>query len=139
MASAMKLGIELACTFGFALLALSCAGKTQPQAEPASQPATPAASESGQPSSKPAVQETATPTAVRPQPKADNSLPARKLFAGDPDYANVQVSPDGKYLSYLAEVEGVMNVWTAPIDQPEQAAALTSVKDRPLRNYFWAY
>jgi dipeptidyl aminopeptidase/acylaminoacyl peptidase len=101
---------------------LACASSPPPAPEPTqpAQPNTPQA-------------------AAKPQPKADPSLPPRALFSGNPDYINPQVSPDGKTLSWIAPFEGVLNVWTAPIDAPDKAQPLTTVKDRPLMRYHWAY
>ena len=42
------------------------------------------------------------------------------LFAG-PDRANPLISPDGTKISYLAPVNGIMNVWVGPIDDPAAA------------------
>jgi Tol biopolymer transport system component len=74
--------------------------------------------------------------ASRAQP--DATLPPRKAYSGNPDYAAVQLSPDGKYLSYLAPLDGVMNVWVAPLEAPARAEPLTRSRERPIRQYFWA-
>lgn len=74
--------------------------------------------------------------ASRAQP--DATLPPRKAYSGNPDYAAVQLSPDGRYLSYLAPLDGVMNVWVAPLDAPARAEPLTRSRERPIRQYFWA-
>ncbi|MBP7599502.1 MAG: S9 family peptidase, partial [Pseudoxanthomonas sp.] len=58
---------------------------------------------------------------------------------GNPERANVQISPDGKYLSWVAAVDGVLNVWVAPADNPSQARAVTQDKARGIRSYFWSY
>ncbi len=47
----------------------------------------------------------------------------RKLLFGNPDKSAARISHDGKYLSYLAPVNGVMNVWVGPIDDPDAAKA----------------
>jgi dipeptidyl aminopeptidase/acylaminoacyl peptidase len=65
-------------------------------------------------------------------------IPRTTLF-GNPDRAAVRVSPDGKFLSYLAPKEGVLNVWVAPIDSPDKGRAVTDDKGRGIRNYFWAF
>ena len=44
-------------------------------------------------------------------------IPRRTLF-GNPDKALARISPDGKQLSYLAPVDGVLNVWVGPVDDP---------------------
>ncbi len=50
-----------------------------------------------------------------------------------------QLSPDGRWVSYLAAVDGVMNLYVGPFDFPEKAQPVTKVTERPIRNYFWAY
>lgn len=70
---------------------------------------------------------------------AGTELIARDALFGNPERANVQISPDGKYLSWVAAVEGVLNVWVAPADNPSQARAVTQDKARGIRSYFWSY
>jgi dipeptidyl aminopeptidase/acylaminoacyl peptidase len=60
-----------------------------------------------------------------------------KLF-GNPTRAAGTLSPDGKWLSWLAPRDGVMNIWVAPIATPAQGRPLTASKDRPIRQHFWA-
>ncbi|MGA1770328.1 MAG: S9 family peptidase [Steroidobacteraceae bacterium] len=60
-----------------------------------------------------------------------------KLF-GNPSRSGAQLSPDGRWLSWLAPREGVMNVWVAAVADLEQARPLTDSKDRPIRMQFWA-
>lgn len=66
-------------------------------------------------------------------------LISRDILFGNPDKASVQVSPDGKYLSFLAPVNNVLNVWVAPADAPEKAEPVTKDTLRGIRIYFWAY
>lgn len=70
---------------------------------------------------------------------AGTELIARDALFGNPERANVQISPDGKYLSWVAAVEGVLNVWVAPADNASQARAVTQDKARGIRSYFWSY
>jgi len=49
------------------------------------------------------------------------------------------VSPDGKQLAWRAPVDGVMNVWVAPVGDLKAARAVTKDKSRGVRIYFWAY
>ena len=70
---------------------------------------------------------------------AGTELIARDALFGNPERANVQMSPDGKYLSWVAAVDGVLNVWVAPADNPSQARAVTQDKARGIRSYFWSY
>jgi len=70
---------------------------------------------------------------------AGTALIPRKLLFGNPDKAGAKISPDGKHLSYLAPVEGVLNVWVAPVDDLAAAKPVTHDKKRGIRSYFWAY
>jgi dipeptidyl aminopeptidase/acylaminoacyl peptidase len=60
-----------------------------------------------------------------------------KLF-GNPSRTTGRISPDGKWLSWLAPQDGVMNVWVAPVADPARAKVLTTEKTRPIRAYFWS-
>ncbi|GAB5348055.1 S9 family peptidase [Alteriqipengyuania sp. 357] len=64
-------------------------------------------------------------------------IPRDALF-GNPTRAAGQISPDGKWLSWLAPSNGVLNVWMAPADNPDSAKVMTSATERPIREYFWA-
>ena len=65
-------------------------------------------------------------------------IPRHVLF-GNPDRAGVQISPDGKHISWLAPLDGVLNVWVGPADHLDQARAVTFDKKRGIRAYFWAH
>ena len=60
-----------------------------------------------------------------------------KLF-GNPSQMQARLSPDGRWLSWIAPKEGVLNIWVAPAANPTQARALTSEKKRPIEQHFWA-
>ncbi|WP_234026975.1 S9 family peptidase [Erythrobacter sp. HKB08] len=64
-------------------------------------------------------------------------IPRENLF-GNPTRTAGRISPDGKWLSWLAPKDGVLNVWLAPADDPSSAKAMTSATDRPIRQYFWS-
>jgi dipeptidyl aminopeptidase/acylaminoacyl peptidase len=67
-------------------------------------------------------------------------LVARRVFFDNPDCTNVRVSPDGLQIAYVAPVDGVNNLWVAPVDDPAAARPLTRVTDRNISGYFrWAY
>ena len=66
-------------------------------------------------------------------------LISRKVLFDNPDKASLSISPDGKYLSYLAPVNGVLNIWVTPKDDPTKAVAITNDTLRGIRIYFWAY
>lgn len=75
--------------------------------------------------------------ATSPKAGADTLIPRAKIF-GNPSRAGGQISPDGKHVSWLAPVDGVMNVWVAPIANPGAAKAVTKENKRGLQSYFWA-
>jgi len=67
-----------------------------------------------------------------------NLIPRSVLF-GNPDRTMVRLSPGGRWISYLAPVEGVLNVWVAPANEPERARPVTDDRGRGIRMYAWAY
>jgi dipeptidyl aminopeptidase/acylaminoacyl peptidase len=63
----------------------------------------------------------------------------RELFFGNPEYAGAQISPDGKFISFIKPLDGVRNVWVKGVDEPfEKARPLTAEKKRPVGGYFWS-
>jgi dipeptidyl aminopeptidase/acylaminoacyl peptidase len=64
-------------------------------------------------------------------------IPRGDLF-GNPTRAAGKISPDGQWLSWLAPKDGLLNIWMAPADNPDQAKAMTDATDRPIRQYFWS-
>jgi len=69
---------------------------------------------------------------------AETPLIPREALFGNPVKAGGKLSPDGKWLSWLAPVNGVMNIWVAPLGNPAAAKPITADKTRPIRQYFWA-
>ncbi len=65
-------------------------------------------------------------------------IPRETLF-GNPERAAARISPDGSKISFLAPVDGVLNVWVAPIDDLAAAAPVTKDTNRGVRMYFWAF
>jgi dipeptidyl aminopeptidase/acylaminoacyl peptidase len=64
-------------------------------------------------------------------------IPRQALF-GNPTKAAGRLSPDGKWVSWLAPSNGVLNVWLAPASDLSAAKAITASTDRPIRQYFWS-
>src|SRR4051812_279740 len=60
-----------------------------------------------------------------------------KLF-GNPSRTAGRISPDGKWLAWIAPRDGVLNIWIAPTGDPAAAKPLTTEKTRPIRTYYWA-
>jgi dipeptidyl aminopeptidase/acylaminoacyl peptidase len=73
-------------------------------------------------------------TSVAPTP-----LIPRDVLFGNPDRAALRVSPDGRHLSFLAPVNGVLNVWVAPVENIGAAKPVTKDTGRGIHIYFWAY
>ncbi|MWV27374.1 S9 family peptidase [Aurantiacibacter rhizosphaerae] len=69
---------------------------------------------------------------------SDTPLIPRDHLFGNPTRSQGKISPDGKWVSWMAPWEGVMNVFMAPADDPENPRRMTSAKDRPIPGYFWA-
>jgi dipeptidyl aminopeptidase/acylaminoacyl peptidase len=65
-------------------------------------------------------------------------IPRRTLF-GNPHKTSARISPDGTRLSYLAPVDGVLNIWVGPIGDPAAARPVTREKQRPIRYYSWSF
>lgn len=63
----------------------------------------------------------------------------RELIFGNPEYAGAQISPDGKYISFIKPLSGTMNIWVKGVDEPFDAARpMTNDQSRPVRSYFWS-
>jgi len=70
--------------------------------------------------------------------KEPKLIPRNVLF-GNPEKAQARLSPNGRWLSYLAPVDGILNVWVGPVDDPSQAKPVTDDKIRDIRGHSWAY
>ncbi|SCY65224.1 S9 family peptidase [Flavobacterium caeni] len=63
----------------------------------------------------------------------------REIFFGNPEISGGQLSPDGQWISFMKEYEGIMNIWVKRFDEPfDKAVPLTNSK-RPMMGYFWTY
>jgi dipeptidyl aminopeptidase/acylaminoacyl peptidase len=82
--------------------------------------------------------EKAPPPAPAVKPGQIEIIPRTLLF-GNPDKAQARISPDGESISYLAPVNGVMNIWVGPRTDLSKAKAITNDKKRGIRQYAWAY
>ncbi len=66
------------------------------------------------------------------------ALIPRAVFFGNPERTQARISPDGAYVSWLAPVDGVLNVWVAPAGDPGAARPVTSDTHRGINRHFWA-
>ena len=71
--------------------------------------------------------------------ESDVPLIPRTVLFGNPDRRAPSLSDDGMQLAFLSAVDGVMNVWVAPVDKPEAARPITKDSSQGIRQYFWAY
>ncbi|HEV7609003.1 MAG TPA: S9 family peptidase [Steroidobacteraceae bacterium] len=85
----------------------------------------------------PAISFAQTPTAA--EAVAGTAVIPRTALFGNPEKAQARVSPDGKYVSFIAPKDGVLNVWVGPRGDPSAAKALTSDTKRGIRQHFWAF
>jgi dipeptidyl aminopeptidase/acylaminoacyl peptidase len=58
-------------------------------------------------------------------------------FFKNPDRTGFNISPDGKYISYLAPFESRLNIFVQKVGS-EKATRITSETDRDISGYFWA-
>jgi Tol biopolymer transport system component len=71
--------------------------------------------------------------------KGNPELIPRDVLFGNPQKAQARLSPDGKHLSFVAPVDGVLNVWVGPVDDISKAVPVTEEKVRPISSHHWAY
>ncbi|WP_027255497.1 S9 family peptidase [Planktothrix agardhii] len=63
----------------------------------------------------------------------------RELLFGNPERTSPRLSPDGKYLAYIAPDEkNILQVWLKTVGQ-EETRALTRDPKRGIRLFFWTY
>jgi dipeptidyl aminopeptidase/acylaminoacyl peptidase len=79
----------------------------------------------------------AKPTAAEAVAGVD-VIPRSALF-GNPEKTQGRVSPDGKYISFIAPRDGVLNVWLAERGKLDAARVITNDTKRGIRQHFWAY
>lgn len=72
----------------------------------------------------------------KPKEKRAPLIPLEDFFR-NPEKTAYQISPDGKYFSFLAPVNSRMNVFIQAIDE-DTARQITFETDRDIAGYFWA-
>ena len=60
----------------------------------------------------------------------------RALIFGDPEIAAAQLSPDGRYMSFIKPYKNVRNVWVKGLAEPFGAARAVTGDARPVTGYF---
>ena len=63
----------------------------------------------------------------------------RELLFGDPEVSGAQLSPNGKFLSFIKPYNGTRNIWVKGLNEPfDKARPMTNDQARPVRGYFWS-
>ena len=63
----------------------------------------------------------------------------REVFFGNPEISGGELSPDGRWVSFVKPLDGIRNVWVKAIDEPFEAARpMTADSTRPVQGYFWS-
>ncbi len=62
----------------------------------------------------------------------------RDLFFGNPEISGGQLSPDGKWISFMKEYKGIMNIWLKKFDEPFAKARPLTDSKRPFYGYYWS-
>jgi dipeptidyl aminopeptidase/acylaminoacyl peptidase len=63
----------------------------------------------------------------------------RELFFGDPEMSGAQISPDGKFISFMKPFKGTRNIWVKRTEEPfDKAKPITADTQRPIPAYFWS-
>ena len=62
----------------------------------------------------------------------------REIFFDTPEISWAELSPDGNWVSFMKEYNGITNIWVKKFDEPfDQARPLTN-NERPIGGYFWS-
>jgi len=63
----------------------------------------------------------------------------RELIFGDPEISAAQISPDGKFITFIKPFKGTRNIWVKRTEEPfEKAKPITADTTRPIPGYFWS-
>lgn len=75
---------------------------------------------------------------TEPTPIAAPRLIPRTVLFGNPDRTPAQISPDGKMLAWSAPLDGLLNVFVAPIEDIGEARPITHERERPVPGFGWS-
>lgn len=74
---------------------------------------------------------------VKAQEKTSEKIPLEILF-GNPEKALPKLSSDGRYLAFLAPLDGVLNLWVRDL-QTKEEVPMTQERQRGIQRYCWSY
>src|SRR5208282_2775429 len=76
---------------------------------------------------------TTTRLAARPRlMRTTRPLIPRRILFDNPTFFGAKISPDGRWISWLAPVDKVLNVWLAPVGDINAGVPVTRTKGRPI-------
>jgi dipeptidyl aminopeptidase/acylaminoacyl peptidase len=62
----------------------------------------------------------------------------RELFFADPEYSSFEISPDGKYISFLRSVDKINTLWIKGINESMESACPITPESVNILNYCWS-
>jgi dienelactone hydrolase len=69
-----------------------------------------------------------------------SSIIPRHLFFENAERTWLRISPNGTQLAWLAPLDGILNLWVAPVDDVAKARPVTRATDRAVASFFvWAW
>jgi dipeptidyl aminopeptidase/acylaminoacyl peptidase len=63
----------------------------------------------------------------------------REVLFGNPERVSPRISPDGRWLAWIAPDREVLNLWVAPVGDIDRARVVTDDRDRGIRAFLWAH
>jgi dipeptidyl aminopeptidase/acylaminoacyl peptidase len=70
---------------------------------------------------------------------SEKQLIPRAVLFGNPDRVGIKISPDGNNTTYIAPLNGVLNIFLAKENKLDQAKTITNDTHRGIREYAWSY
>ena len=70
--------------------------------------------------------------------RSERSLIPRRTLYDNPTFFGPKLSPDGRCISWLAPVDGVLNIWMAPANDVKAGEPVTRTKGRPINWHDWS-
>ena len=69
---------------------------------------------------------------------AEPALIPRRMFFGNPTRIRARISPSGELISFLAPVDGVLNIWVGPAGNLDAAKPISNDASRGIHSYLWS-
>lgn len=63
----------------------------------------------------------------------------REVFFGNPEVTGSQLSPNGKYMSFMKAYNGIINIYVKGIDELFEEAKVLTKSTSPIMGYFWSF